>query len=84
MELGEGIQGMCRIPVEATAERSGKETQAGSKLDLSSLSSMLQARWKGGAAGDPSKPEDVRPGQVRNFRVAKLDPDTKKIELELA
>ncbi len=84
VELGEGIQGMCRIPVEATAERSGKETQAGSKLDLSSLSSMLQARWKGGAAGDPSKPEDVRPGQVRSFRVAKLDPDTKKIELELA
>ena len=84
VELGEGIQGMCRIPVEAAAERSGKETQAGSKLDLSSLSSMLQARWKGGAAGDPPKPEDVRPGQVRSFRVAKLDPDTKKIELELA
>ena len=84
VELGEGIQGMCRVPVEATAERSGKETQAGSKLDLSSLSSMLQARWKGGAAGDPPKPEDVRPGQVRSFRVAKLDPDTKKIELELA
>jgi small subunit ribosomal protein S1 len=84
VELGEGIQGTCRIPVEATAKRSGKETEAGLKRDLSSLSSMLQARWKGGAAEGPSRPDGVRPGQVRSFRVAKLDPATKKIDLELA
>src|SRR6266849_7590090 len=74
VELGEGIQGTCRIPLEATAQRSEKETQAGLKRDLSSLSSMLQARWKGGAADGPSGPDGVRPGQVRSFRVAKLDP----------
>ena len=84
VELGEGIQGSWRIPVEATPNRSEKETQAGSKPDLSSLSSMLQARWKCGAAEGPSKPEVVRPGQVRSFRVAKLDLATKKIDLELA
>jgi small subunit ribosomal protein S1 len=84
VELGEGIQGTCRIPLEATAQRSEKETQAGLKRDLSSLSSMLQARWKGGAAEGPSRPDGVRPGQVRSFRVAKLDPATKKIDLELA
>jgi hypothetical protein len=44
---------------------------------------MLQARWKGGAAGGGSKPEPVRAGQVRNFRIAKLDPAAKTIELEL-
>jgi small subunit ribosomal protein S1 len=84
VELGEGIQGTWRIPVEATAKRSEKETPAGSNPDLSLLSSMLQARWKGGAAGGPSKPDGVRPGQVRSFRVARLDTTTKKIDLDLA
>ena len=45
---------------------------------------MLKARWKGGAAGGESKPEAVRAGQIRSFRIAKLDPAAKKIELELA
>ncbi|MBZ5600068.1 MAG: 30S ribosomal protein S1 [Acidobacteriia bacterium] len=84
VELGEGIQGMCRVPAEAAEKKSEEERQAGSKPDLSSLSSMLQARWKGGAAGGPSTPEGVRPGQIRSFRVAKLDPAMKKIDLELA
>ena len=30
------------------------------------------------------KTEAVRSGQIRSFRIAKLDPATKKIELELA
>ncbi len=46
---------------------------------------MLQARWKGGAANTgPSTPEAIHTGQVRSFRIAKLDPDSKAIELELA
>ena len=84
VELGEDIQGTFRIPLEATAQRSGKETQAGLKPDLSSLSSMLQARWKSGAAEGPSKFEGICPGQVRSFRVVKLDPTLKKIDLGLA
>jgi small subunit ribosomal protein S1 len=83
VELGEGIQGRCRIPAEATAQRSG-ETHSGAKPDLSSLSSLLQARWRGGAAEGPSTLEGIRPGQVRSFRVATLDGATKKIDLELA
>ncbi|MGO9210640.1 MAG: 30S ribosomal protein S1 [Terriglobales bacterium] len=81
VELGEGIQGTCRIATEGTAK---EETRAESKADLSSLSSMLKAHWKGGAAGGEAKPEAVRAGQIRNFRIAKLDPAAKKIELELA
>ena len=81
VELGEGIQGTCPI----VAERPGKEeTRAESKADLSALSSMLKARWKGGAAGGASKPEAIRAGQIRSFRIAKLDAVAKKIELELA
>ena len=89
VELGEGIQASCLTeaskPSQETAERvveapSSKAT----KPDLSSLGSMLQAHWKGGAQGSNAKPEPVRTGQIRNFRIAKLDPATKKIELELA
>jgi small subunit ribosomal protein S1 len=45
---------------------------------------MLQARWKGGAPAGEAKPEAVRAGQIRKFRIVKLDPAAKKIELELA
>jgi len=86
VELGEGIQGTCRIvaPEASTKELAEKETTAQSKPDLSSLSSMLKARWKGGTAGGASKPETVRAGQIRSFRISKLDPAAKRIELELA
>src|SRR5271157_394857 len=75
VELGEGIQGTCRIAAEGVAK---EEARAESKADLSSLSSMLKAHWKGGAAGGEAKPEAVRAGQIRNFRIAKLDPAAKK------
>jgi small subunit ribosomal protein S1 len=45
---------------------------------------MLKARWKGGTAEGASKPEAVRAGQIRSFRITKLDPAAKRIELELA
>jgi small subunit ribosomal protein S1 len=52
---------------------------------LGSLSSMLSAKWKGGAAGPQvSKREPARAGQIRSFRIVKLDPAAKRIEVELA
>ena len=63
-------------------------------VDLSALSSMLTSRWKGGGeatgfrrkhvASEPPKPASVRAGQVRTFRITKLDPEKKRIDLELA
>jgi small subunit ribosomal protein S1 len=79
VELGEGIQGTWRIPAESAAKES---TALESKTDIGSLSSMLKAHWKGGAAAVASKPEAVRTGQIRSFRIAKLDPTAKRIELE--
>jgi small subunit ribosomal protein S1 len=52
-------------------------------VDLSSLTSMLQARWKGGQGGGGPKGEGPRNGQIRSFRISKLDAAAKKIELEL-
>jgi len=94
VELGEGVLATCRIseerPEERAEERAAREDKraepdspSSSKPDLSSLGSMLQARWKSGAAAGESKPEAMRAGQIRKFRIAKLDPATKKIELEL-
>jgi small subunit ribosomal protein S1 len=80
VELGEGIRAICRSTTAAPATQSAPKTEG--KADLSSLSSMLQARWKTGA-GAPVKAEPARAGQVRSFRIVKLDPAAKKIEVEL-
>ena len=79
VELGEGIQATCRVDPQTAAQ----EPQAAGKADLASLSSMLQARWKGGPAAG-GRQEPVRAGQIRQFRIARLDAAAKKIELEMA
>jgi small subunit ribosomal protein S1 len=86
VELGEGIQSRCRMDAaSAVAEKKPQASPASSsKPDLSSLGSMLQARWKGGAPAGGTRPEPVSAGQIRKFRIVKLDPAAKKIELELA
>jgi small subunit ribosomal protein S1 len=77
--LGEGVQATCRTTAGAP-EAEKPEAEADS-VDLSSLTSRLQAKWKGGQG---SKREPVRSGQIRSFRIVKLDAAAKKIELELA
>ncbi len=84
VELGEGVVATCRIPAGgSTKEDKRAEPAPFSKPDLSSLGSMLQARWKTGAPESETKPEALRAGQIRKFRIAKLDTATKKIGLEL-
>jgi small subunit ribosomal protein S1 len=94
VELGEGVVATCRMPEERPAKPAQEDKRPepdspsssssnSSKPDLSSLGSMLQARWKSGAAADETKPEAVRAGQIRKFRIAKLDPAAKIIELAL-
>ncbi len=80
VELGEGVQGKYRMPAPAPAE---EEALAESKSDLSSMSSMLSERWRGGATSAKAPREVSSAGQIRSFRIAKLDTATKKIELEL-
>ena len=81
VELGEGIYAACKVTQKSTAQ---SDSAGGSgKADLSSLSSMLQARWKTGA-GAPVKAEPARAGQVRSFRITRIDAAAKKITLELA
>jgi small subunit ribosomal protein S1 len=82
VELGEGVLADCRLNTKGG--QANVDTPTALSSDMASLSAMLNAKWKSGPASGTSKAEPVRAGQVRSFRIAKLDPATKKIELEMA
>ncbi len=81
VELGEGIRATCRTAANAS---STPESKSNVGADLSALTSMLQARWKGGAPPSGKQSEPLAEGQIRSFRIVKLDRATEKIEMELA
>ena len=83
VELGEGVQATCRMNGEASPaqEAAPADPRAG---DISSLTSMLEAKWKGGKGGSKTGREPARAGQIRSFRIVKLDAANKKIDLDLA
>jgi small subunit ribosomal protein S1 len=84
VELGEGVFAECRLP-EPAAEAPAAAPQPDRVADLSSLTAMLSAKWKQGASAVKSEgPEPVRAGQIRTFKILKLDQAGKKIEVELA
>jgi small subunit ribosomal protein S1 len=84
VELGEGIHATCRLSTDKVKqESSGANQSTGTKADLASLTSMLQARWKGGATAKSDEPQELQSGQIRSFRIKKLDRATKKVEVEL-
>jgi small subunit ribosomal protein S1 len=83
VELGQGVRGSCKL---SAAPRSTEPAASSSaeKLDLSSLSSMLNARWKGTAPSTgAAQSEPLQPGQIRSFRITRIDLSAKKIELAL-
>jgi small subunit ribosomal protein S1 len=80
VELGEGIRAACRA---SAGGGQAQQASAPAKADLSSLSSLLQARWKGSAPAPAAQPEPLQVGQVRSFKIVKLEPDTKSIEVEV-
>jgi small subunit ribosomal protein S1 len=84
VELGEGIQVPCKIAGAEAGQ--AEERAAASQADLNSLSSMLSAKWKGAGSGGAraGKREPARAGQIRSFRIVKLDAGAKKIEIEIA
>jgi len=74
VQLGEGVQGVCRI--EQPASGGTTSTSSGSLAD------QLAAAWKGGIkspSGAGSEP--YREGQVRSFTIKTIDAGGKKIEL---
>ena len=80
VELGEGIRAHCAVNVKTEAAAS---SQSEAKLDLSALSSMLNARWKGETKASNAQVEPLHVGQMRDFKIVTIDRDTKQIALEL-
>ena len=80
VELGEGIRASCAVSIKTKPAAS---SQSAGKLDLSALSSMLSARWKGETKALGAQAEPLQVGQVRDFKIATIDRDTKQISLEL-
>ena len=84
-ELGEGIKAVCGAgSAGAGAVPAAKAAAGGASVDLGALSSMLKSKWKGNAPSAEAKPEALAVGQVRSFKIVKLDAEAKKIEVEVA
>ncbi|MGA2539506.1 MAG: S1 RNA-binding domain-containing protein, partial [Terracidiphilus sp.] len=84
IELGEGIRAQCRAAALSAAPDAEGASKGEANTDLSSLSSLLSARWKGSAPTASAKPEPLAAGQIRSFKIVKLSAESKKIEVELA
>jgi small subunit ribosomal protein S1 len=83
VELGDGVFAECRMREDAGNGSKVPEPVA-AKADLGSLTAMLSAKWKQGPTAAAAQQEAPRAGQVRTFRILKLDQPNKKIEVELA
>jgi small subunit ribosomal protein S1 len=83
VELGEGVFAECRF-LEEPGNGSKAPEPVVARADLGSLTAMLSAKWKQGPTAAAAQKEAPRAGQVRTFRILKLDQPNKKIEVELA
>ncbi len=91
VELGEGILATCHVPAADPTDPGTTPPTSGAPVDLSQLGSLLSAKWKTADANAKpvaklSKPVagTLAPGQIRDFKIATLDPATKKLTLTLA
>jgi small subunit ribosomal protein S1 len=82
VELGEGVSGVCRISQEN--RQGGSKSGNAQKVDVSTATALLAARWKSGGAVAEKEANTPRPGQTRSFKIIALDPAKRRIDLELA
>ncbi len=79
VELGEGVEGVCLLRATGDSPEQAAPTAEG---DVSSLSAMLSAKWRGGGSSVPES--ELHEGQLRSFRIASIDADRGAVTLELA
>ena len=80
VELGEGVRAVLRATSSAPAADEHKNSE---KVDLSALTSMLKSRWKGETKAASASEGRVQIGQVRSFRIVKLNRESSELEVEL-
>ncbi len=86
VDLGDGIHASGRVGETNAAKADAPNARSAkpAKPDLSQLSSMLKARWKGNAPAPEAAPEPLAEGQLRSFKIVKMDAEKKSIEVDLA
>jgi small subunit ribosomal protein S1 len=83
VELAEGVTGIYRFPKPEPAAAPAADPNA-PKADVTSLTAMLAARWKqGGGESKTAEGPKLRPGEVRTFKISKLEPGRKTVEVVL-
>ena len=79
IEISEGVHARCKLKDESPAKQ-----QAAAASDVTDLAAMLASRWKSGPASAGTAKEGIRPNQIRRFKIAAMDIEARKIEVELA
>jgi small subunit ribosomal protein S1 len=82
VELGDGVFATCRSGGESAGEAKSTGGSGGDKTDISTMTAMLAARWKSGPDREEEKAV-AKVGQIRQFKITSLDPESKKIGIEL-
>ena len=80
VEFGDGVRGAC-LPATGTGIEAESKRGGGAAGERGTMSSMLMARWKAGSGGESPKSSLLQPGQIRQFRITRLDRDAKIIEV---
>lgn len=84
LEIGDGVVAVLKLaaPAEPAATKEAEE----SRTDIASMTAALAARWKsGGSLNEKEKSKDtMRGGQLKQVRIISVDPESRRIEVELA
>lgn len=81
VEVADRVIAICRFKKQ---EEKGASQSSAVKVDVSTATALLAARWKKGEGGPAPDADVPKPGQVRQFKIAGMDPIQKRIELEMA
>lgn len=85
VDLGEGVRATCHLDQTADDATPADSASGGAK-DVNSLGAMLASAWKGDSdagRGQSGRSEKLQPGQVRSFRITRLDSENRSVELAL-
>jgi small subunit ribosomal protein S1 len=82
IELAEGVVAVCRLKAQQP-DRSESTPQA-TAADLSALTAMLAAKWREGGLRTEAAESALKVGQLLQFRILALEPESKHIEVEIA
>jgi small subunit ribosomal protein S1 len=82
IEFGDGIFGLCPPTGSQIGAAYGQGSLAAG--NVSDFGAQLMAKWKGSAGEAPPKAETLHEGQIRSFKITKIDAEAKIIVVTVA